>query len=128
MERNRVATSPGMGWRLKSESGGDLRRNTQIFGQHLFKNLLHEGFTQKQIEAVLNEHKEIKYTKTNNRSVLGSMNDLAYQLEYSIQINGGMKGTNILELNHELNRIIFRSINYKHPIEMLRIKLEDKNI
>lgn len=99
-----------------------------IFGQHLFKNLLHEGFTQKQIEAVLNEHKEIKYTKTNNRSVLGSMNDLAYQLEYSIQINGGMKGTNILELNHELNRIIFRSINYKHPIEMLRIKLEDKNI
>jgi len=85
-----------------------------IFGQHLFKNLLHEGFSQKQIDAVLNEHQEIKFTKTNNRSVLGSMNELAFQLEYSIQRNGGMKATNILELNHELNRIIFRTINYRY--------------
>jgi hypothetical protein len=103
----------------------DFQAFNLIFGQHLFKNLLHEGFTQKQIEAVLNEHQEIKYAKTNNRSVLSSMNELASQLEFRIQINGGMKGTNIFELNHGLNRIIFRAINYKHPIEMLRIKLEE---
>ncbi len=27
MDRNQVATSPGMGWRLKSESGGGMNQN-----------------------------------------------------------------------------------------------------
>ena len=94
-----------------------------IFRQNLNKNLVYEGFTQKQIEAILNEYQDIKYAKTNNRSVLGSMNDMRSQLEFRIQMNGGIKSTNIFELNHELNRIIFRAINYKHPIELLRVKI-----
>jgi len=29
MERNQVATSSGIGWRIAAELGGDIKRNTQ---------------------------------------------------------------------------------------------------
>ena len=94
-----------------------------IFQENLYKNLAYEGFPQKQIEAVLKEYQDLKYAKTNNRRILGSMNDMRSQLEFRIQMHGGLKITDMLELNHELNRIIFSAINYKHPIELLRVKI-----
>ena len=45
----------------------------EIFGQNLFRNLRLENFPQAQIEIMLEEHQEIAISKTNNRSVLGSM-------------------------------------------------------
>ncbi len=60
---------------------------TEFFRQNLFKNLLRENFLQNQIEIVLDNHREIIIAKTNNRSVLGSMNDLAFQLKYRIAAN-----------------------------------------
>ena len=96
-----------------------------VFGQHLFKNLLYEEIPQNQIESVLSECEGIKYEKTNNRSVLGSMNDQRFQLEYLIQAEGGLARTEIYELNHKLNRNILSAIDYKYPIEMLRKKLQE---
>ena len=55
-----------------------------IFGQNLFKNLLYEKLSQKDIETILEEYQDIQYANTDNRSVLGSMNDQKYQLEYII--------------------------------------------
>lgn len=96
-----------------------------VFGQHLFKNLLHEGFSQLQIETVLNEHQQILYDKTNNRSVLGSMNDQKVQLEWRIYLNGGLEETSLYELNKELNRNILSAIKKNYPIEMLQDKLKN---
>ena len=95
-----------------------------VFGQCLFKNLLHEEIPQNQIESVLSECEDVKYGKTNNRSVLGSMNDQRFQLEYLIQAGGGLARTEIYELNHKLNRNRLSAIEYKHPIETLREKLQ----
>jgi hypothetical protein len=94
-----------------------------IFGQQLFKNLLHEKTPQHQIEAVLSECEDIQYERTNNRSVLGSMNDQRYQLEYFIHAEGGLAMTDIYALNHYVNKNILSAIGYKNPIEMLREKL-----
>ncbi len=96
-----------------------------VFGQHLFKNLLHENIPQRQIEAILSECENIKYQKTNNRSVLGSMNDQKIQLEYIIWTEGGLGRTDIYELNHELNRNLLSAVNHRHPIEMLKDKLKE---
>ena len=98
-----------------------------IFGQHLFKNLLHDGFSQAQIEMILNEHQDIGYAKTNNRRVLGTMNDLKFQVEIHVQMNGGLKYTDLYEVNRELNRTIFSVIEYNEPIEMLRAKFKENN-
>ena len=96
-----------------------------IFGQQLFKNLLHEKIPRNQIETILAECEELQYKKTNNRSVLGSMNELKFQLEYHIEAEGGLERTDIFELNHRLNRTIMSSIKYKYPIEMFIEKLQE---
>jgi len=76
----------------------------EVLGQHLFKNLLQEELPQEQIEIVLNELQSISYTKTNNRRVLGSMNDLTFQIKYQISANGGLDNADIYEINKDINR------------------------
>jgi hypothetical protein len=96
-----------------------------VLGQNLFKNLLHEKISQRQIEAVLFESKNIKYGKTNNRSVLGTMNEQKNQLEYIVGAQGGLERTDVYELNHELNQIILSAIDYNHPLELFKEKLKE---
>lgn len=96
-----------------------------VFGQNLFKNLLYEKISQREIETVLEEYREIQYAKTDSRSVLGSMNDQKIQLEYIIYSEGGLDNTDIYKLNNKLNRNILSAINYKHPIDMLKNKLRN---
>jgi hypothetical protein len=88
----------------------------EVFGQNLFKNLLWENFPQNQIEIVLDEHREIIIAKTNNRSVLGLMNHLAFQLKYRIAAMSGLVNVDIAELNHELNRIPMGAIKEVYSI------------
>jgi len=92
----------------------------EVFGHNLFKNLLWENFQQNQIEIVLEEHREIIIAKTNNRSVLGSMNDLAFQMKYRIAAMGGLANVDLVELNHELNRIPMSALKEIYSIDELR--------
>ena len=97
-----------------------MKISERFFGQNLFKNLIWEKFPQNQIEIVLDEHREIIIAKTNNRSVLGSMNDLAFQLKYRIAAMGGLTNIDLAELNHELNRIPMSAIKEIYSIYELR--------
>ena len=92
----------------------------EMLRHHLFKNLLHERFTQDKIEAVLDEHRKILFTKSNNRSILGSMNDLKFHLEFFIASRGGLVQAPIYELNRRLNRIPFSAIGDMCPIDRLK--------
>jgi hypothetical protein len=95
----------------------------EVFRQSLFKRLLHEEIPQRQIEAILDEHREIVIAKTNNRSVLGSMNDLAFQLRYQIVAQGGLENVDLYELNRYLNRIPMGAINAIYSIDELKALL-----
>lgn len=99
-----------------------------VFGQHLFKNMLHENLSQQQIEAVLSQAENIKYTKSNNRSVLGTMNEQRHIIEYSVAAEGGLAGLDIYILHHDLNRIISSAIGYNYPIEMFKEKLDESTL
>ena len=77
----------------------------EVFKQNLFKSLLNEGLSQEHIELVLEEIKEIAITRTSNRSILGTMNDLTNQITWRIQQEGGLGNTDISKLNMDLNRI-----------------------
>ncbi|MCF8068856.1 MAG: hypothetical protein K9L30_09750 [Desulfobacterales bacterium] len=96
----------------------DFQNFKLIFGQQLFKNLLHEKIPQNRIEIVLSGCEKIQYRKTNNRSVLGSMNNQRAYLEAVIQNEGGLERTDIFKLNHKLNRYILSPIGYNRPVEM----------
>lgn len=94
----------------------------EVFGQSLFKNLLWENFSQNQIEIMLNQLREISIGKTNNRSVLGSMNDLGFQLKYQIHGMGGLVNVDLAELNRRLNRIPMSKLERVYSIkEMQRL-------
>jgi len=92
----------------------------EVFGQNLFKNLLAEAFPQSQIELFLNDIREIHITKTSSRSVLGSMNDLSFQLKYRIYAEGGLSNLSLMKLNHGLNRIPMGAIEEVYSIDALK--------
>jgi len=62
-------------------------------------------------------------TKTSSRSVLGSMNDLAFQAKYMIHAMGGLANADFSEIGRELNRIPMSAIKYNIAIEELKQKL-----
>jgi hypothetical protein len=81
-----------------------------VFRQNLFKSLMEENLPQKHIEIFIDNIREIEISKTNNLSVLGSMNDLTFQLKYRIADEGGLLNADITKLNHDLNRTSMSAI------------------
>ena len=98
----------------------DFLHFTEVVGQNLFKNLLQEEIPQEQLELVFNELQTISYTKTSNRSVLGSMNDLAFQINYRVSADGGLNNIDIYEVNHYLNRTPMSAIEDTYPIDAFK--------
>ena len=96
-----------------------------IFVQALFKQLRVEMFTQGQIENILEEYDgKIKYAKTENRSLLGSMNDLAFHIKTEVQFQGGLGNADMILLARKLNHIPFKAIGFEYPETLFRLRLE----
>ena len=110
-----------MYWTRTPRSADFLER----FKLGLFKSLMSEGLIDAQIEYLLSKHSQITVTKTNNRSVLGSMNDLNFQIKSMIRVSGGLTDADLSEINRHLNRIPMGAIKYKVGIDELKQRLAD---
>lgn len=97
----------------------------EIFRLGLFKSLMREGLAEPQIKYVLGNHGHIVITNTSSRSVLGSMNDLAFQIKSMIHAMGGLAAADLTEINRNLNRIPMSAIKYQISIDELIRKLAD---
>jgi hypothetical protein len=95
------------------------------FRLSLFNSLMNEGLAMAQVEYMLSEHMQVTITKTNNRSVLGSMNDLAFQVKSMIYMNGGLANTDLSEISRQVNRIPMGAIKYKVSIDELKRRIPD---
>ena len=96
-----------------------------IFVQALFKQLREEVFTQGQIENVLEEYDgNIKYAKTDNRSLLGSMNDIAFHIKYEVQLHKNLANVDIFSLVRKLNHIPFKAIGFEYPETLFRLRVD----
>lgn len=87
-------------------------------------NLKYEGFGPAVLERISSEYRQLRFAKTASRSVLGSMNDIAYQYEVYIHMDGGIESAKMLQINHKINRMPMSAIAYKYPIEALRKVIE----
>ena len=96
----------------------------QRFRLGLLKSLMSEGLAEVQIKYLLSEHAQITITKTNSRSVLGSMNDLTIQIKSMILVSDGLD-VNFSEVNRQLNRIPMSAIKYQVSIDELKRRLAD---
>ena len=98
----------------------DFQMLDEVFRQRLFKCLLAENIEPEQIEKVLDEIRDIAFTKTSSRSVLGSMNEITFHIEHLIYDEGGLLNTDISELNMNINRMPSGVLGYKFSIEALK--------
>lgn len=79
-----------------------------------------EGFGESAKARILGEYKDVRCAPSNNRHVLGSMNDLALHYKYYIVEGGGIHSPEVPGIIRKLNRIPFVAIKSKLPIELLR--------
>lgn len=102
----------------------DFQRLGEIFLDNLFRCMLNEGVPQQGIEKVLNACSKYCFTKTSSKSVLGSMNEIAFHLGHWIYVDGGLLNADISELNIKINHMPCGALGYKYSVdafkEMLR--------
>jgi hypothetical protein len=102
-----------------------LEKFAEVFRLGLFKSLMGERLSEQQVEYVLSKYGHIVIGKTNNRSVLGSMNDIAFQIKSMAYAMGGLARANLSELGRGLNRIPMSAIKYKTGVDELKRMLAD---
>ena len=98
----------------------EFERLDKVFGQRLFKALLWDAFSQAQIERMLEACRVIRFTRSSNRSVLGSMNDMRFQIGAYLEHDGGLTSVDLAQLHHELNRTPFSAIGYGYAVKRLQ--------
>ena len=98
----------------------DFKMLDEVFRQNLFRNLMRDGFAQEAIEKVLDEVREIAFTKTSSRSVLGTMNDMTSIIKWNVHDEGGLLNVDVVEMNSKLNRMPLGPLGYKFAIEKVR--------
>lgn len=91
----------------------------EVFGQRLFKALRWDEFPQAQIERMLEACRTVRFSRSNNRSVLGSMNDLRFQIEVYVAHDGGLGNVDLGDLHRRLNRIPMSAVGYRYAVEGL---------
>ena len=96
-----------------------IRELDRMFRNWLSCVLAEEGFKEAETGKILEEYQVIGYSKTKSKSVLGSMNDLAFMYKYSIQSGGGLHDVGFPGIIKEMNRVPMGSLGYKYPIEAL---------
>jgi len=108
---------------LPAVTKADYPHLAEMFGQRLFRAMRLFDFRQQQIETMLEPVRELRFAKTNSRSVLGSMNDMKQMKGWIIANGGGLESTDMDELMELINKTPFKAIGRTSPDESLRVFL-----
>ncbi|ROT94536.1 hypothetical protein EB809_19305 [Marinobacter sp. R17] len=94
----------------------EVRQFQAMFLQGLETLLLLLGVADAQRASILPEYADVHIGKSNSRSVLGSMNDLAFQYEFLIRRAGGLYAADVPGIIYELNQMPMRCKNLQSAI------------
>jgi len=97
-----------------------IRELDRLFKSYLSCVLADAEIPEADRARILSEYDEVEYANTNSKSVLGSMNDLAFHYKYSIQEAGGVHSPAVPEIIRRLNRMPMGALKYVFPIEALK--------
>jgi len=102
----------------------ELQNIEQIFAARLAEQIDKEiGIADHYHKNVFTKNQLYQFTKTNSRSVLGSMNDIKQQIKIQLWHKGELKFTYDL-INSLVNRCPMGALNYKTPAEKMKEFLE----
>ena len=102
----------------------NIRELEGLFTSYLSCILADEGFAEADRQRMLSEYDEIGFANTSSKSVLGSMNDLAFHYKYSILESGGVHSPAVPEIIRRLNRMPMSAIKEVFPIEALKARIQ----
>ena len=102
----------------------EIKNIESIFKNKLKEQIIREiGSNPNYLKRVFPTNKNYRFLKTNNRSVLGSMNDFKIQIKVQIQHKGELKNTYDL-INHLINEMPMGYLNYRQPIKVMKKELD----
>jgi len=79
--------------------------------------------SRKRVLLFTGEYRNLEIAGTANRSVVGSMNDLANLLEHHVRDAGGVAGCDVRAINRQLNRTPHKPLGWKFAAEALQERL-----
>lgn len=95
-----------------------------IINEYFFKLMFNDTIPQPLLEKALNVGDDVLFTKSANKSVMGSMNDMKQTIEAVVMANGGLNGGGALQAQKSINRTPMKAINFQYPIDAFITKLE----
>lgn len=93
----------------------DLSPAGRFLVRHITDELASEGFPTDVLGAL--EPDRVRLATTASRSVLGSMNDIAFQWEAIVRFSGGLASTDVATENRRLRRMPMGAIGCTRPID-----------
>ena len=102
----------------------NIKKIIEIFCAGLEQILILEGIDAAKIEEVLAEYDDVEFTKTENRSVIGNLNELVNVYKCHISYDEGLKYCDLTEIIYRINRMPQRNINWEYSVDALNELLE----
>lgn len=97
-----------------------IRNLANMFRENLQAVVASEGFSPAVQLAIRAEYREVAFAKSSSKSVLGSMNDLAFHYTYHVLEAGGVHSPMIPDIIKQLNRMPMGPLEYVYAIEELK--------
>ncbi|MEK5407678.1 hypothetical protein MKX36_17285 [Paenibacillus sp. FSL W8-0439] len=97
-----------------------LKSVEELFVNELRNYLMSEEIEEKVISRYIEENEGMIITTTNNRSVIGTLNEIIYTMK--IIEREFVEG---IERNQWNNRFIYKAIKYEYPIEVFKKAMEE---
>lgn len=97
-----------------------IRELPKVFRSFLSCVISAEAFPENVKSRIMGEYEDLELAKSSSRSVLGSLNDLAFHYKYSIVNAGGVHSWKIPDIIHQMNRIPMQALKSNYPIEEIR--------
>ncbi len=102
-----------------------IRELSNIFRVTLECVLSTEGVPESAKTKIMSEYETIQYANTNNKSILGSMNDLAFHYKYLIQSEGGVHSYAVPGIIKKLNHMPMGTLEHVFPDKALKAVYEN---
>ena len=96
----------------------DFKEFSEIIKQHVFKTMLNMGFEQKKFELILESMESMRFSKTDNRGTLASMNQMLPFIHHSLD-----REDDLLDIIIGLNNIPIEKLKFKTPREEFELLL-----
>ena len=83
-----------------------------------FKTMLNMGFEQKKFEVILESMENIRFSKTNNKSIIASMNQMLPYIHTQMD-----REKDLFDIQTGLNNLPVKKLDFKTPREQFELLL-----